>query len=385
LKETAMRNVPWILMLLTGLLHGEVDRSPKPWKIDFTLSLAEKEGKWIFAVDGATDLPKETVLRARVYAVTLIDHPFEGQVEDEEPLVTGDDPVQPSWRKFAAKGGKFRENVYSFKRKPYSIAYRARVFYVPEDQTDAVTLKVGNDEFSRPADLRFGTDEEYEKELKARQDQSVKDLQYLEGSTSELDGWIPGIDADPKGWSTWKTRTLDTLAALQKRNEEGFALWSVPPSRLGRMVVGGLCHYFERTVEAVDERAPGTQLRVRIRKLLEGIDDAYDQMGMDAPLEIKRATPFFEAYERSVAPLREGFDQVDVRRRVRADGVAALFDLLTLIRARQRTYVHLNALSVKFTRVFQLIDAGAAPEQVKEAVEAHEAALRDFRRRAGLQ
>ncbi len=380
-----MRYVPWILMLLAGPLHGEVDRRPKPWKINFTLSLAEKEGKWIFTVDGTTDLPQETALRARVYAVTLIDHPFEGQVEDEEPLVTGDDPVQPSWRKFSAKDGKFRQDVYAFKRKPYSIAYRARVYYLPEDQTDAITLKVGNEEFSRLSDLRFGTDEEYEKELKARQDQSAKDLQYLEGSTAELDGWIQAVDGDPKGWSTWKTKTLATMEALQKRNEEGFALWSVPPSRLGRMVLGGLCHYFERSVEAVEERQPGPQLRVRMRRLLDAIDEAYDQLGMDAPLELTRAKPVFEAYERSVAPLREGFGQVDVRRRVRAEGVAALFDLLTLIRARQRSYVHLNGLSVKFTRIFQLVDAGAAPEVVKEAVEAHEAALRDFRRRAGLQ
>jgi hypothetical protein len=380
-----MRNVPWILMLLGGLGNGEVDRSPKPWKIDFTLSLAEKEGKWIFTVGGATDLPPETVLRARVYAVTLVDHPFQGTVEDEEELVIGDDPIQPSWRTFAAKAGKFREEVYAFKRKPYSIQYRARVFYRPDDQTNAITLKVGDEEFSRHADLRFGTDDDYEKELQARQDQSTKDLQFLEGSTSGLDAWLANLDADSKGWSIWKTKTLATLAALQKRNEDDFSLWAVPPARLGRMVVGGLCAYFERTVAAVDDHAAPPAIRLRLRNLVDAIDDAYDQMGIDAPLEITRAKPVFDAYERSVAPFRAGIDRPDVRRRVRAEGVAALFDLLKLIRSRQRTYVHLNTLSVKFTRVIQLIDAGAAPEEVGAAVEAHEAALRDFRRVAGLR
>ena len=379
-----MRNVPWILMLLGGLLHGEVDRRPKPWKIDFTLSLAEKEGKWIFTVEGTTDLPEETVLRARVYAVTLVDHPFEGQIEDEEPLVTGDDPDRPSWRKFSAKAGKFREDVHTFSRKPYSIAYRARVFYRPDDQTDAISLKVGDEEFSRHADLRPGTEEDYEKELKARQDRSLKDLQYLEGSTGELDGWLASLDADPQGWTAWKTKTLATMAALQKWNQEGIAVWAVPPERLGRMVVNGLCDYFERTVAAVDQRAALPGIRLRLRKLTDAIDEAYDQMGIDAPLEATRATPVFEAYERSVAPLRAGLDRLDVRRRVRSEGVAALFDLLRLIRARERTYVHLNTLSVRFTRVFQLIDAGAAPEEVGAAMEAHEAALREFRRVAGL-
>ncbi len=380
-----MRNVPWILMLLCSVLHGDVDRRPKPWKIDFKLSLAEKEGKWIFAVEGATDLPKETVLRARVYAVSLVDHPFEGQVEDEEELVLGNDPVQPSWRRFTANEGKFREEVYAFKRKPYSLLYRARVFYVPDLQTPSITLKVGDEDFSRKADLRVGTDEEYEKELKARQELSLKDLQYLEGSTTELDGWIATMDADPKGWGAWKTKTLATMEALQKRNEEGFSVWAVPPERLGRMVVGGLCHYFEKTVAALDEHLAPPALRVRMRKLMDAIDDAYDQMGIDAPLELTRAKPVFEAYERSVAPLRAGIERIDVRRRVRAEGIAALFDLLKLIKARERTYVYLNAVGMRFTRVFQLIDAGAAPEEVGKAVEAHESALREFRRVAGLQ
>jgi hypothetical protein len=379
-----MRNIPWILMLLGGLLHGEVDRRPKPWKIDFTLSLAEKEGRWIFTAEGTTDLPPDTVLKARVYAVTHVDHPFEGQVEDEEPLVAGDDPDRPSWRSFSAKAGKFREGLASFKRKPYSLFYRAKVYYFPHEQTDAVTLKVGDEEFSRKADLRFGTDETYETELKARQELSTKDLQYLEGSTSELDGWIANVDADPRGWSRWKEKTLATMAALEKRNEEGFALWAVPPERLGRMVVRGLCHYFERTVAAVDERAAPAAIRLRIGKLVDAIDDAYDQLGIDAPLEATRATPVFEAYARSVAPLREGIDRVDVRRRVRTEGIAALFDLLKLIKTRHRTYVHLNTLSVRFTRVFQLIDAGAAAGEVSEAVTAHEEALRAFRRVAGL-
>ena len=194
---------------------------------------------------------------------------------------------------------------------------------------------MGDEEFSRKADLRFGTDEEYEKELQARQDLSTKDLQYLEGSTGELDGWLANADADPQGWSAWKTKTLATMAALQKRNEEGFSVWAVPPERLGRMVVGGLCHYFERTVAAVDKRDALPAIRLRMRKLIDAIDEAYDQMGIDAPLEITRARPVFEAYERSVAPLRAGIERIDVRRRVRAEGIAAMFELLKLIRARE--------------------------------------------------
>ena len=161
-----------------GLLHvlvpillacGQDEAKPPPdakWKADFALSIVEKDGKWVFHIDGVTNLPPEVKLRARIYALETFADFKEGEREDDEPLVWEDEAGQPSFHSFHAEGGgQFHEDVYKFVRRPYSIRYRAKVHYIPRDQTDAVTLKVGDDDFFRKADLRVGTDADYEKEL----------------------------------------------------------------------------------------------------------------------------------------------------------------------------------------------------------------------------
>src|SRR5262245_66329632 len=77
------------------------------WKIPFKLTLEEREGKWIFSVKGTTDLPAATVLRAQVFVVNVVNDPGKGPVEDEEPLVRGDDDQQPGYHSFKAGIGWF--------------------------------------------------------------------------------------------------------------------------------------------------------------------------------------------------------------------------------------------------------------------------------------
>src|SRR6185295_12667447 len=132
-------------LLAAGFQDDGKGQAPPPppdakWKADFKLSLAEKDGKWIFTVDGTTNIPPETKLRARIYALEVFSDFKEGEREDDEPLVWEDDGTQPSYRTFNPVGGKFHEDVYAFVRKPYSIRYRAKVHYFTKDQTDAITL-----------------------------------------------------------------------------------------------------------------------------------------------------------------------------------------------------------------------------------------------------
>jgi len=355
------------------------------WKIQFKLSLVEKEGKWTFVVKGTTDLPAETVLRAQVYAVNIVNDPSSGPVEDEEPLVRGDDDQRPSHRSFKAGVGWFYEEVHSFKRKPYSLKYRARVQYVPADQTDEITLKVGDDEFSRPSDLQVGSEADYEAELKERVLDATLDLLLLEKLGEELKGWMAKAARDPRAWAAWKEGAAASIAALQAKNRERFDIWTVWSEYQTRMRVRGLCGFLDRIILEVDEDGNAERTRKWMSGFEESYGDALTVIGIDPPLDAQSGGAAVAAYESAVAPLREGHGRRDVRRKARAEGVAALFDLLQLLRSRKRAYVYVNNISLRFYRLFELFEENAVPDRLAAAFQEHDASLRDFRKFAGLR
>ena len=65
--------------------------------------------------------------------------------------------VQAAVPSFKITESDFTVRVYRFRRKPWFIPYRARVFYDPGLQTESVRAIVGDKAFSRHADLRHGT------------------------------------------------------------------------------------------------------------------------------------------------------------------------------------------------------------------------------------
>jgi len=355
------------------------------WKIQFKLTLVEKEGTWSFVVQGTTDLPAATVLRAQVFAINVVSDPNAGPVEDEEPLVRGDDDQRPSFKSFKSGVGWFHEEVHSFRRKPYSLKYRARVQYVPADQTDEVTLKVGDEEFSRPADLRAGTEESYETELKERVVDATRDLLLLEKLGGELKEWMARPARDPAAWTAWREGAATALAALQAKNRERFDIWTVWSEYQTRMRVRGLCGFLDRIILEVDDKDSDAK---RIRKWMAGFEESYGDaltvIGIDPPLEARSGSAAVAAYEKAVAPLREGSVRREVRRKACAEGVAALFDLLQLLRTRTRAYVYVNTISLRFLRLFDLMDESAGAETLAAAFRDHDASLREFRAFAGL-
>jgi hypothetical protein len=373
-----------LLLILGGLPSGGVLARPGPpekWKLDLTLSLAGKEGKWVFAIGGTTDLPAETVLRARVYALTELIDPVRGTREDDlEPLVR-EDEAQPAFRRFTPAAGLIRVEVHSFERKPYSIRYRVKVDYLPEDQTDAITLKVGDAPFTRAADLRAGTDADFEAELRDRAGEIGRDFLKLDKLGGELGEWIAGRGKPSGTWASWKDSAIAAIGELLERNAQRFAIWAVWPEQQARMHVNALSEYLTGTVREVDERSDGARLRQRLGAFIEAVDDAITSVGVDVPLDARRAGPAVAAYEKAVAPLGEGIWSP----RVRAAGLAALFDLLPVLRSRRRAYPYLNAMSAGFMKVFELAQAQASPDELREALRAHDAAVRDFKRMAGLE
>jgi hypothetical protein len=372
-----------------ALVPGRGSRMASPqdrWKIESKLTLAEREGTWTFAVQGTTDLPAQTVLRAQVFAVNVVNDPQSGPLEDEEPLVRGDGDFGPSYRSFKAGAGWFYEQVHAFRRKPYSLRYRVRIQYVPADQTDEITLKVGDEEFSRRADLRVGTEASYEAELKERVLEATLDLTRVEKLGSELKGWIARPARDLRAWKAWKEGAAASLAALEAKNRERFDIWTVWSEYQTRMRVRGLCGFLDRLIrEADDEERDPERIRKWIAGFEESFDDALTVIGIDPPIDDRSAGAALASYESALAPLREGHDRPQVRRKARAEGVRALFDLLGLLRTRRRAYIYVNTISLRFARLFDLIDEAASPELLRAAFQDHDAALRDFRASVGLR
>jgi len=355
------------------------------WKIPFKLTLNEREGKWIFSIQGTTDLPARTVLRAQVYVVNVVNDPSRGSVEDEEPLVRGDDDQHSSFRKFTAGIGWFHEEVVAFRRRPYSLKYRARVHYLPEDQPDAVTLKVGDEEFSHRADLQVGGESDYEAELKERVLDATLDLLLLEKLAGELKDWIARPARDPRAWTGWKEGAAASIAALQAKNLERYDIWTVWSEYQTRMRLRGLCGFLDRIISEVND---GDGDPDRTRKWMAGFEESYGDaitvIGIDPPVDARSGGAALAAYESAVAPLRQGYGRREVRRKVRAEGVAALFDLLQLLRTRKRAYVYVNTISLRFSRLFELLDESAAPDRLTAAFQEHDASLREFRKFVGL-
>jgi hypothetical protein len=391
-----------LLLIACGRQEDGKGQAPPPppdakWKADFKLSLVERDGKWTFIVEGTTNIPPETRLRARVYALELFSDFKEGEREDDEPLVWEDEGGQPSHKSFFPVGGKFREEVYTFVRKPYSIRYRAKVLYVPRDQTDAVTLKVGDDDFFRKADLRVGTDQDYEKELQDRVQETAEHLVAMEKLYGELsDQYREARKSGAKdAWKKWKEGWSSKIEAYTKKNEERYSLWAVWMERQAKMRIGGMCELMRRISTAADEQFfEGAKNDERIQEMLKGFHDYYEEaievIGINAPLDPRTVGPMVAAYEKAVAPLRawiatpEG-DPLPVLRAARRDGLGTLLELVNLLKNRKRGYLYLNEISVRFTKLLELFDPKPSPEALRKGLEEHDAALAEFKKFAGIK
>jgi hypothetical protein len=389
--------VPALAVLILAAAQGQAPPDLK-WKVDYTLTLIEKEGKWVFVVEGSTNIPPEVRLRARIYALEVFTDFKEGEREDDEPLVWEDEGGQPSYRAFnPPANGKFREEVYAFVRKPYAIKYRAKIHYVPRDQTDAVTLKVGDDDFFRKADLRVGTDADYQKQLVERVDEVAKDMEAMEKLYGELADKYKEMKAklDGPAWKAWKETWYEKVDGYNKRNELRFSLWAVWMERQAKMRIGGMCELMRRISTAADEHFfEGAKNEERIQEMLKGFHDYFEEaievIGINAPLDPRTVGPLLATYEKAVAPLRawiqnpEG-DGMKVLRPARRDGLGALLQLVHLLQNRKRGYLYLNEISARFTRLLELFDPMAAPEVLKKGLAEHDAALAEFRKFAGLK
>jgi hypothetical protein len=392
-----VRSLPAVLVLVGSLAcsaAGEVpgagvrDRRPSDrWTIDFTLSLSERPSSWVFVVHGTTDLPAATVLRARVYAYSVLSDPILGPRDDDEPLVREDDEVQPPFDRFTAKSGFIHEDVHAFRRKPYSIRYRAKIHYFPEDQTEAIRLKVGDEPFFRQAELRVGTEDSYARELKERLAEATTQLLTLEKLGLELRDLAFRRPWDAAAWERWKGPAGKVLDGIRDENRRRFALWAVWIEGQCRMRIGALGEFLQHVVDAVEE-GEAVRDEPRVRTLLKGyfesVEEACDAIGADVPLNPLAAAPVLAAYDRALSPLRAPSPSASDARRARAGAVAALGDLAPLVRVRRRGYAALNAMAAQLAQLYDLGEAKTPASELDRAWRAHDAAEREFRSFARL-
>ncbi|HLY73105.1 MAG TPA: hypothetical protein VKU80_03215, partial [Planctomycetota bacterium] len=363
------------------------------------LSIVQKDGMWVFRIDGVTNLPPEVKLRARVYALELFSDFKEGEREDDEPLVWEDDSGQPSFHLFSAEGGgQLHEEVYKFVRKPYSIKYRAKIHYNPRDQKDSVTLKVGDEEFFRMADLRFGTDADYALELKERVQEVAGDLVSLEKLYGEFVDEYPKFlkNFDAAAWSKWKEPWLERIEAIEKRNDTRYSLWSVWMERQAKMRVGGMCELLARRMIGASEGhfLQGLKTEERVQELIKGFHDYFEEaievIGVNAPLDPRTVVPLVTAYEKAMSPLRAWIAEPKaggdaVVKKARREGLGALLALAPLLQNRKRGYLYVNAISVRFSQLLELMDAKPTLEALKKGMQEHDEALAEFKKFAGIK
>ncbi len=393
-----------MLLIAASLLVALQDEDEKPYqpkhKIDVTLSLAEKDGVWRFSVKGTTDLPDDVLMRARVYALEEVDDFKGGKRIDEEGLSSRMDRVYHEW---TLKAGKFEETVFESRRRPYSLAYRARVFYDPEKQDAAMAKKVGEEkEFSFHGDLRRGAEADLDRELKETLKELSAELDVVHTLFREFKAAFMEQQKkyDEKAWKKWSTLWLERVRDVRERNEERWLLWAVWLERQGRFRIEGFCDRFDRMAEECTAALKGDEdalasLQRGFEYFLVYFDEAREVMGIDTPFDPEtlgaQLVPYAEAFKRLreivEANDRASWDKDSEGLRGRARSALLALGSAKLI--PRRGYERVLALSDAFLKFVDESEKAMAGKgnggRLKELLKDHDGRLRDFREYAGIK
>jgi hypothetical protein len=342
--------------VLTVLLAAPSLRLRAQEDLDAKLELREENGRHVFRVSGTSNLPAGTPLRVRIFAVESVPDRSGKLREDEEPLVT-DDEDRPAARAFRAPSGTFSMGVHSFRRRPYSLHYRARI----EAPGRAFAVE-----------LRAGSGADFEAELRARAAEAREDFLALDGVWIQMRRELARQSEHPDAetWHAWSTSWRSRIGESEARNLERFDLWCVMPERRAKMRLGAVAEYLRRTIDdqaaALDgdaERA--ARLRERLTRFAAYLDETRDDLGIDA-LDPEVFGPILARYERALAGLPA----------TRGEALTALLECGPPLRDRRRPYALLSDLASSLARFLR----SPGPE----ARESHARSLADFKSLAGL-
>jgi len=166
--------------------------------------------------------------------------------------------------------------------------------------------------------------------------------------------------------------------------------------RQAKMRVGGMCELMARRMIGAAEGhfLQGLKTEPRVQELIKGFHDYFEEaievIGVNAPLDPRTVGPLLTAYEKAMAPLQAWIadpkgDVRDIVKAARREGIGALLQLAPLLQNRKRGYLYVNAISVRFSQLLELLDAKPAPEALKKGMQEHDAALAEFKKFAGIR
>jgi hypothetical protein len=383
-----------LVALAACLAPAQAEARPgEKWKFDFKLSVVEKEGEYVFVLEGTSNVPKEVILRARVYTVTLVDDFNRGKREDDtEPLVWEGDGDQPGSQNFQVEDGRFRVEVYRFARRPWALHYRAKIHYLPRLQSDEALKVMGEEDFERPADLKYGDAKLYREQMQERIKEVYADIAEIEALFKEFKAKFLEQLAknDPDGWRAWKDTWFAKVEKIVERNKLRFGMWAVWMERQAKLRVGGICDMLRRKLIECTEHLEGKQKELpQFADLQVMLEEIVEVLGLEVPLDIEKVSPPMTAYERGLEPVRAWIargqgDRMAVRAAARRTCTEALLEIGPMVETRRRAYKYLNDLSGAFRRLLDLVGREDA-EALRAALIEHDDALRAFRKFAGLK
>ena len=373
--------------------QAPVEAPDAKWKVIFKVSLVEKQGKWVFVIDGTTTFPPEVKLRARIYALDTFERLQGGRAGGRRAPGLGGRraPAQlPGLQRAGA--GSFHEDVYAFvaetlldplpresplrrqATRPTRCASRSGMTISSGMPTSAWAPRPTTRRSSRSGSRR-----------------SPDDLVTAEKLYGELSDAYPRFQKNfnAAAWKAWKDPWYARMDALNKKNEQRYSLWIVWMERQAKMRVGGMCELDAADRwsgrGAVHRRGPRTEERVE--EMIKGFHDYFEEaievIGINAPLDIRTVGPIVAAYEKAMAPLRawilkpEGDGAAVVRRPPAGTASAALQQLVPLLQNRKRGYLYVNEVSVPIYAGFSSSSTRTpAPEALKKGLEEHDAGAR---------
>ncbi len=361
-----------------------------PWKVDFKASVARSGDDWSFRIEGTTDLPSGTILRARILALEESTDPRNGDpVVDEEPLFYGDEAFQDA----EVAEGKFSAGVYALKRRPYSLRYRARIVVDPEYQNAEVKAKVGAEPIQRDADFREGDDAKFAEELKATarelHDEFVRVQELYSGLKKEFAEQRKGFDE--KRWKRWIDPWMDAVQALRARNDDRMMLWTVWVERQGKMRLEGFCMRLPDLASDCREFLEGksevlARTQQKMASFLDYYEEAIEVVGLEMPLDLETIAPALAEYEKQVELLRKRENWSEERPRIKRAAMQALLTVAGAFEKRKKGYYRVNEIMTRFTDLLRLADLAAAPPaDFQKALQDHNRLLQDFKTYAGLK
>ena len=359
-------------------------QDPPKHKIVPKLTVEERAGgTWVFRVTGTTDLPDGVILKARIFAVDIVDL-ISGRSEDEQELES------KSWT-IEVKDGAFDEETFVSSRRPFPVPLRAIVAYQRRDQDGPLARKIGDPDFAVKTDTRVGDPKELETDLRTSARDLYADLVKIRALVLELQTSFTRLREknDAKAWSAFVKSWYGRVRRLAEGNEARWDVWICWIEKQGRMRVGGFCDRLGKISSECSSWFEGDKkslerVRAYFTESMEVLEEAFELPGLEIPYDTARVTKELKAYVEAVEALRAIPRDAWAARApallARARGtLLALSDRKVVPR---RGYELVTALADRFDQLARAAESGA---DLGKTMEEHDAALRALRSAAQVE